>query len=261
MEIAIDEEKGIEAFRNLVKLLKTVNEEQTLRLTREGIVVRTMDPGHVLMIDLAVKPGAFSKYDVPEATDEAPLVLTLNMKDLLSRFDAIEKTGEWVKFDFDAPNQMFNIHAVRAGGGRKRKFWLNVLEPTEEDVPTPKIRHTSSARMVLSEFHRAVKDAQMVAEHMVFELTKESVSFTARGDTGGASFEANKGSEGILDIASEADSRATFTVSTLADLMSALKDVAEVLSLHLSTDMPVQLTLEDPANLDCSLYLAPCIGV
>ncbi|GAJ01482.1 unnamed protein product, partial [marine sediment metagenome] len=53
-----------------------------------------------------------------------------------------------------------------------------------------------------------------------------------------------------------------FTLSYLKDMFGQLKNLSEVVTLYLSTDMPLRIEVTpNDLNLEIDLYLAPMIGV
>jgi hypothetical protein len=74
--------------------------------------------------------------------------------------------------------------------------------------------------------------------------------------------EYDKGCDELLELKSEEDSVANFTLSYLRDMFSQLKNLSEVVTIHLATDMPLRIEVTpNDHNLEIDLYLAPMIGV
>jgi DNA polymerase III sliding clamp (beta) subunit (PCNA family) len=77
----------------------------------------------------------------------------------------------------------------------------------------------------------------------------------------GSSFsEWTRDSDDLLELKTDEDSSATFTLSYLSDIANAAGANSEVATLELSTDMPVKMEFEIPQGR-LVYYLAPCIGV
>ncbi len=247
-------QKAFTTFRAYVGLLKVVNEELTLKVDDTGIKVTGMDSSHVAMIDSKVKPGLFEAFTPSEGDG----LITINLSEFSKFLDRVEK--ETVRIDYDAEQARVNI--IARTGGRSRRFSLPILEPLEEEVPEPKIVFKSEARVLTQSVERSIKDADLVSEHIKIAIDAGMLKFDAKGDLGSAINEYTKDSEEILEIKSDEDSSANFTLSYLKDMFGQLKNLADVVTLKLSTDMPLKLEAEanDP-NLEITLYLAPMIGV
>jgi len=246
-------QKAFTVFKAYVGLLKVINEELTMRVDDTGITVLGMDPSHVAMIDSKVKPGLFEKFTPPEGDG----LITINLSEFSKFLDRVEK--ETVQIDYDAEQAKLNI--IAKTGGRNRRFSLPILEPLDEEVPRPKIFFKSEARVLTQSVSRAIKDAELVSEHIGISIEAEMLKFVGKGDVGSAINEYTKDSDEILEIKSEEDSSATYTLSYLADMFAQLKNLADVITLEMSSDMPLKIVAEpNDLNLEVTFYLAPMIG-
>ena len=248
-------QKAFTFFKGYISLLKVINDELTLQVDDTGITVMGMDPSHVAMIDSKLKAELFDEFSAPDDGTK----ITLNLGEFSKFLDRIGK-DETVKIDYDADKAKVFI-ATRTSG-RNRRFSLSVLEPLEEEIPKPKIFFKSSARILTQSVERAIKDAGLVSEWIRMAVEGETLKLDARGDMGSASNEFTKDSDEILELKSEEDSSAAYTLSYLADIFGQIKGIADVVTLELATDMPVKIQVEpNNTNLEVTLYLAPMIGV
>ena len=255
MELKIYD-KSFEAFKGFVNIVKTIVEEANLRISEDGIRVNTMDPSHVAMIDTTAKPGLFDAY----TSDEKEEPICFNVKDLGKFLDRMDKK-EQITIKTNREKAKMMIQGRK--GGLTRRFEITLLEPMEEEVPAPKITFKSKTRILTSRFERAIKDADLVSEHIAFKAEKDGeFSMSAKGELGSALSSWEKGSDEVLQMDTEEDSSATYTLNYLKDFMSALKPVADVLNVEFSDDMPLMLTAEcSSTNLEAAYFLAPCIGM
>ncbi len=240
-------------FKNFFGLLKAVNEELTLHFDDSGIRVLGMDSSHVAMVDAKILPGLFDRFEVSE------MRITVNLLEFNKFLDRIGK-DESPNIQYDAEKARLIILTKKHG--YSRRFSLSTLEPLDEEMPEPKIIFKAKARMVTESMRRAIKDAELVSEHVRFVLTEDAMKINAIGDMGSAANEYEKGSDELLELTVEEEAKATYTLSYLTSMFGALKDLAEVVTISLSTDMPMKIEAT-PAipNLEITLYLAPCIGV
>lgn len=246
--------KAFTVFRAYVGLLKALSDELTLRCDDSGISVLGMDSSHVAMIDSRVNAPFFEVYEAPEEG-----MITLNMLEFSKFLDRIEK-NENVKITHDAEQAKLVI-ATRVGG-RIRRFTLPVLEPLDEEVPKPKIYYKSEGRILTQSVDSAIKDADLVSESLKIAFRADMLQLHAHGDLGAAENEWDKGCDELLELKSEEDSVANFTLSYLGDMFGQLKNLSDVVTLHLSTDMPLRIEVTpNDHNLEIDLYLAPMIGV
>lgn len=245
--------KSFGVFKDFFGLLKILNDEVTLNVDDSGIQVIGMDPSHVAMVDAKILPGLFDKFEPSEKP------ITINLMEFNKFLDRLGKEDN-PKIQYNAEKAQLMILAKKIGF--TRRFTLSTLEPLEDEVPKPKIFFKSSGRIITQIVDRAIKDADLVSEHVKFILDKNVMKIMATGDLGSASNEFEKGSDELLELKSEEEATATFTLSYLKDMFGALKNLTDVVTIELSTDMPMKIeaTASVP-NIEVTLYLAPCIGV
>lgn len=242
----------IEPFRNLVKALSVIVDEGTFNIDEAQMKLLAMDPSHVAMVDFELPSEFFDKY-----VCEGPTRLSINVGEFQKFLDRVDK-DENVTIKLEEDKARLVIHCRR--GGHKRRFVMPILEPMDEEVPQPKIFFKSSARILTQSLRRALRDASLVSEHVKLEIAKEDIKIGATGDMGSAQSEWNRNSDELLDLKTEEDSSATFTLSYLQDIANAVASSSEVATIELSTDMPIKMNFELPQGR-LIYYLAPCIGV
>jgi proliferating cell nuclear antigen len=211
-----------------------------------------MDPSHVAMVDFEL-PREF--FDVYECEGESRL--TLNIGEFLKFLDRVSR-DEKVTISLDEDNARLTILCKR--GGHTRRFVMPVLEPLDDEVPQPKIFFKASSRILTQSVRRAIRDASLVSEHVKMEATGDGFKISAMGDMGSAMSEWEEDSDELLELKTEEESNATFTLSYLQDIVNAVAASSEVATLELSTDMPIKMNFELPQGR-LIYYLAPCIGV
>jgi proliferating cell nuclear antigen len=242
----------IDPFRNLVKALSVIVEEGTFTLNEAQLKLLAMDPSHVAMVDFEL-PGSF--FDSYECEGEPRL--SINIKEFLRFIDRVDR-DEQVRIVLNEERARLVIHCKR--GGHSRRFEMPILEPLDEEVPQPKIFFKAKARITTDAFRMAIRDANLVSEHVRVEIAKDSFKVNAEGDMGSSFSEWEKDSDDLLELKADEVSGATFTLSYLSDIANAAGANSEVAALELSTDMPIKMDFEIPQGR-LVYYLAPCIGV
>jgi len=242
----------IEPFRNLVKAVSVIIEEGCFNMTEGEMKLIAMDPSHVAMVDFELPSAFFDRY-----TCEGGAKLSINIGEFLKFLDRVEKDAQ-VKIRLDKEQARLTIRCKR--GGHTRRFAMPILEPLEEEVPSPRISFKASARILTQSLRRAIRDAVLVSEHVKLEIAGEEVKVSATGDMGSTSSVWERGADDLLELRAEEDSGATFTLSYLQDIVNAAAVSSEVATLELSTDMPIKINFELTQGR-LMYYLAPCIGV
>jgi len=242
----------IDPFRSLVKALSVIVEEGTFIMNEAQIKLLAMDPSHVAMVDFELPSSFFDTYKC-----EGEPKLSINIKEFLRFLDRVDR-DEQVKIVLNEPRARLVINCKR--GGHSRRFEMPILEPLEEEVPQPKIFFKGRARLTTDALRMAIRDANLVSEHVKVEMEEGFLKISAEGDMGSSFSEWAHDSDDILELKVDESSSATFTLSYLQDIANAAGANSEVVALELSTDMPIKMDFEIPQGR-LVYYLAPCIGV
>jgi len=242
----------IDPFRNLVKALSVIVEEGTFTMNEAQLKLLAMDPSHVAMVDFELPSSFFDKY-----VSEGEPKLSINIKEFLRFLDRVDRDEE-VRIVLNEEKARLIIHCKR--GGHSRRFEMPILEPLDEEVPQPKIFFKAKARLTTDALRMAIRDANLVSEHVKLEVEDEVFKINAEGDMGSSFSEWEKDSDDLLELKVDEDSNATFTLSYLQDIANAAGANSKVATLELSTDMPIKMDFEIPQGR-LIYYLAPCIGV
>jgi len=262
MRIGLTEPKEVKFLGDVLKLLGAVNEEMSLNITKENITAISMDNSHIAMIDMKVDKSAFGEYDV-----EKDLLLSFNINELRKRLDTVDPKEERVSIQHDPEMMKVLLDVRNPDTQRKRLLKLSLLEPLDEEVPKPKIVFHCLAKFGLDDLEQAIKDAAMVSDHIVVRIFQEGpggeankLTFEAKGDMGESFLEVNTFDKFKIGNDSK-DAQATYTTSWLAGFVGAIKPLAKQVTIELSTDMPMKLSLNGNSKITCDIFLAPCIGV
>jgi proliferating cell nuclear antigen len=242
----------IDPFRSLVKALSVIVEEGTFVMNEAQIKLLAMDPSHVAMVDFELPSTFFDSYKC-----EGEPKLSINIKEFLRFLDRVDR-DEQVRIVLNDEKARLVIHCKR--GGHNRRFEMPILEPLDEEVPQPKIFFKSKARITSDAVRMAIRDANLVSEHVKVEMVDGLLKVNAEGDMGSSFSEWETNSDDVLELKVDEDSNATFTLSYLQDIANAAGANSEVVTIELSTDMPIKMDFEIPVGR-LVYYLAPCIGV
>ena len=132
-------------FRNLIGAISSLIEEADFNANSEGIKLRSMDPSHIAMVDFEWPKTAFDSY---ECTSPTKLRLSVsNLLKLLKR----TRSDESVEIVYDDANKKLNITLK---GKIVRKFITPTLDPSTEEVPTPKVPFNARVKITARELRR-----------------------------------------------------------------------------------------------------------
>jgi proliferating cell nuclear antigen len=245
------EHRSSERFKDLLEALNALCEEVTFTVNPEGLTATQMDTSHYAMFNLKIPPSAFERWQVVDEQKFAVSVTDLVKKHLKNTYK-----DESVEISYDIERARLNI-VLKSDIVREKN--LPVLEPSDEEVPQPKIFFKAHARVLVKGLLKALKDFNELGEHVTISVKDDVLNLRQQGDFGGQSTPFEKYSDNVLELRYEEDSATTFTTSYLSKMIKALQPLSEVVNIDFSTDMPLRLSPELVSG-SLEYYLAPCIG-
>ncbi len=237
-------------FRNLLGAISSLIEEADFNATPDGIKLRSMDPSHIAMVDFEWPKAAFDSY---ECAGNTKLRLSVsNLLKLLKR----TRSDESIEIVYDEVNKKLNITLKN---NIVRKFITPTLEPSSEEVPTPKVPFNARVKITASSLKDIIDDAQAISDNVKLEVSPEKFVVRASGELSSALIELDKGSDAILEIDAKETARATYNLNYLGEIIRAGSNASEITSLEFSTNMPIKVEFEMPQQGRLLYYLAPRI--
>jgi proliferating cell nuclear antigen len=239
-------------LQNMFSAIAILVDEATFNITPDNIQLRAMDPSRVAMIDFQWPKTVFEEYQCDQ-----PQKMCINITELLKLLKRTSK-DETIELTLTPESPKLNITIT---GRYTRTFNMPTLEPQEEEVPTPKITFKVTAKTTTDGLRQAIEDAQLVSDHVRVEADAEKLVLHAAGDLMGATIELRKGSDALLDLQVQEPSKATFSLSYLAEIIKAASATSEIATLQFAKDMPIQIDFHQPKEGKLTFFLAPRIEV
>jgi len=237
-------------WKNLMAAVSTLVDEATFKVDKNGIRLRAMDPSHVAMVDFEMPGNTFQEYICDQ-----PIDVCINMSEMLKLLKSI---GSEETLEISTDNEGRQLELVLRGV-YVRKFVMPTLEIAEEEAPTPKIDFNTIVKMTSNSLKQTMDDALAVSDNVRLEATPEKLVFKAIGDLGSATVEFSKDSEAVLSLEVREDSKATFSLNYLSEIVKAGAATSDVVDIEFSTNMPVRLNFGLPEERRLAYYLAPRI--
>ncbi|MDN5320830.1 MAG: proliferating cell nuclear antigen [Thermococcaceae archaeon] len=237
---------GAKDFASLIDTASNLIDEAAFKVTEEGISMRAMDPSRVVLIDLNLPAGIFTKYEV-----EAEETIGINM----DHFKKILKRGK-SKDILILKKGEENFLEVTLEGTAKRTFRLPLIEVEELELELPELPFTVKAVVLGEVLKEAVKDASLVSDSIKFIARPNEFIMRAEGETQEVEIKLTLEDEGLLDLEVEEETKSAYGVSYLADMVKGIGKADEVV-LRFGNEMPLQMDypIRDEGRL--TFLLAP----
>jgi proliferating cell nuclear antigen len=237
-------------WKNLIGAIATLVDEASFDADVEGIKLIAMDPSHVAMVDFEWPKTIFEEYVCDE-----PTKLCINVSEMLK---LLRRVGGDESINLELEEKTARLK-MTLKSKYTRVFRMATLEPSTEEVPTPKISFNSTVKITTTCMRNAVDDAATVSDHIQFETSDDTFTIQASGDLGSVTIDVGKESEEILGFEVKEASKSMFSLSYLSEMVKAASSVSDIVTIEFSTDMPVRLNFELPQSGRLQYYLAPRI--
>ena len=231
-------------WKLIMNVVSTIVEEPSFEANAEGIQFRGMDPSHVAMIDLNWPNASFEKYEC-----DKEFKLTLRIEELSK---LIKRAKQNNSISISAEDDEYLI--VKLENGRKREFQIRLIESSQSPQQVPKLALDSKIVIDKGVFE------DTLADHITIETNNDEIKFIGNGDAGKAEITLNKSDEGVSEISSKVESKATYSLQYLLSILKAIGTTAETISIEYSNKMPfkIEFRLGEVGGY-INFYLAPRI--
>jgi len=243
LEIEIEDAK---AWKSCIDSIVNLIDEGSFEITSNGISLKAMDPSQIAMVSFSIPKSAFSSYKIDETTK-----LGINF-DSMSKILARSRGKDKLKMMLDE-----NKLVLEFLGEDKRSFKLPLINVQEGAQKEPRIEFDAVVKIKAGQFKEILGDAALLSSHIVLEASSKGFSVEVHGDSGDLRVERDKTGEATQHIEVKKDSRATFPLQFMEDMVKACPDDG-VLSLNLKTNSPIKVEYSI-GEAKLVYYLAPRI--
>jgi len=141
-----------------------------------------------------------------------------------------------------------------------RKFALPVLSLTEEELPSiDQLEFKAKVEIASDAFKKAIEDAKLVSDEVIFEATKDKLIIKAEGEISSTEIEFSKDQESLFDLQiAEGEEKvvARYPLDYLRNMAIAAR-VADYVTIEWSTDYPAKLTFKETDKVILEFVVAP----
>ena len=217
-------------FKSLIEMLSKMLDEAALTFSEDGMKIRAMDPANIALVDVYYPKEAFTEYEIEEE-GECGINLAVALK-LLKRV----KRGERLEIKVEDENVELSVIGVV-----KRSYTIKNLEVAKPEIPEASLTLKSKVTLLVDPLKQALKDLEIVGDQVVLELNNEEKTLIVYSPSETKyAMKITSSSGAVIDIASEEDSKSTYSVDYLLNVISLAK-VADTVTLEFSSKMPLRM--------------------
>ena len=221
-------------WKTCIGAMVSLIEQAAFKFTQEGVRVKAMDPSHVALVDFELPAPAFEEYKVKQ-----PKVLGISLTEM-NKIMARAKAEDELTIELDEEK---NRLSLTFKGASTRRFSLPLMDISEAELPEPKLQFTATADLAAGVIQDGLKDAEIVSDHVKFELNEDGFSIFAESDRGTTELKVRKGDEALPKLNVKQASGAMYNIKYLSDMTKAASP-SETITINLGTDLPIQLDFQ-----------------
>ena len=235
-------------LQEVIDAAHAIVDECRIHLDTDELVIRAVDPANVAMVDENVSVDAFEAYD----TDCGEIGINLERLDEV--VGIADNDDDLVQFDLDPKTRKLDVQVNAV------EYTLALIDPeairAEPDIPDLDL--PAAVSVDEAEFKRAIRAADMVADHITLQVDEHEECFIAKaeGDTDDVDLEI-AGDD--LEDADWGSAYSLFSLDYLKDLRKPIP-TDTVVRMRLGEEFPAKLTFElADGAVDVEFMLAPRI--
>ncbi len=234
-------------WKYLIDSLAALIDEASFVADSEGLKLRALDPSRIAMVDLVVPREAFEDYQV----EDGEVKIGVNFDDL-NKVVKRGKADERIVFEVKEGRLR-----VRLLGKAERSFSLPLIDIVGEELPTPKVTFTVTAKMLSDTLRDSLTDAELVSDYIRFVGDEQGLTLQAKSDKGEveARFTLEAGS--LLDYEVSEPASALYNLGYLTDILKKAVRVSDIVTVEFATNKPLCLTFDITGGGTLKYYLAP----
>ena len=232
-------------WKSCVESIRSLVEEGTFNITKEGISLRAMDPSGISMVSFFIPNKAFSKYNI-----DKDVSIGLDLDNLSKILNSARDDEQLV---LKEGGKKLEVRFVGAHG--TRRYTVPMIDVRAGADKEPKIAFESHVEVNGDALKAILSDADPLSTYVSFKTDKNSFVVAAKGDPG----ELEEEHVGNTDVITKLDvtkpSAATFNLEFLSRIMKGCPAAASVqLSLKNQEPIKIDYKIGDAA---VAYYLAP----
>ncbi len=239
---------SLDDAKNLKYIIESVSDlvdEAVLFLKRDMLSMEACDPSLVCKVELDLQSSFFTDY---KATEERTIGLSMSALRKVSRRILL---GDGMFMELNGGTMDFTLQS-----SIERQFQCMLLEAQEEVLPTIDVEYPVFIDMDVSVFKEGVRDAAIVANSVLFEVTPEEMIISAEGDTERARIRITNTCESVKEFRVKKACCSRFNLGYLVSFLhsSYISDNVHIYmgdkNMPLRIDFPVE-------GMRLTFYLAP----
>lgn len=235
-------------LKDSISIIADLVSEARLKLTKDGIEMKAMDPANVAMVIFRLLSSSFTEYELENDID-----LGINLqsfKQILRR----ATPSDTLVLEAGKDNKL----KIQLRGTSVRTFSLPIIEMDDREQREPSLNFSTTVTIPSSAFADAIADADIVAESVLLRAEPEMFSILAQGEQSHAQIDMKPSDTTKIKSSTKVDVKSKYSIEYLKKMIATGK-VADNVDINFSQDYPLRLDYRVVDRLSISFVLAPRI--
>ena len=218
-----------EVLKSIIDVASPLVNEAKFNISSKGISLKAVDPAHVAMVDLVVKPKAFDEFKA----DEMELGLDLDKLEGIMR---LASSSDIISLEYDEDAHRL---IIKIGNLVRRMGLIDTA-----GMPDPKIPNLNlPAKVVIksSELNQGVRASEAVSDHIALSIDADTFELFAEGDTDTVNLKLPK--DLLLELSTPEKCKSLFSIDYFSNMIKSVKS-DEQITILLGNDNPIKVEFD-----------------
>lgn len=254
--------KTSEIWKSISSAIMTIIDEALFDAGPQGITFRSMDPSHIVLIDINWPSSAFEKYHCDS---------TIKFGVRIDEFSKIIKranANDSIEIGVVLDNSSLNIKTQ--GDGYLRNYKMRLIESTGNTSPLPQMTFDSKIVTGIETLDKILCDVGAISEKITLDSSssgistnKKTVIFSGDSDRGEARVtidaDDDKSKVELLEeITIKENSKSTYNIDFISKIIRAIgHQSSNLVTIEYSSNKPLRLEFLLSGMVKLQFYLAP----
>lgn len=239
---SLDDAKDL---KYIIESISDLVDEAVFFLREDMLSMEACDPSLVCKIELDLRSSFFNEY---YATEKRTIGLSMNALRKISRRIRL---GDGMSMELNGGSMDFTLK-----GPIQRQFQCLLIEAQEDILPQIKAEYPVFIEMDVGVFKEGIRDAAIVTNSVLFEVTPDELVISAEGDTERARIRIAKSSESVKKFVCTEACCSRFNLGYLTSFLHS-SYVSERVHIYMG-DKNTPLRIDFPVEgMRLTFYLAP----
>ncbi|NHV05868.1 MAG: hypothetical protein HA495_00860 [Thaumarchaeota archaeon] len=238
--------KDSEILRDALKVVSSISDEAPIKVSKDSVILRTLDLSEVSMIDIVIPSQSFEEYEVKNEN-----AYVIKVEDALKLLKHATKNP--IALTFQQNKLLAEIRS-----SPPRKFSLSVFQSEKKDLPLPKVSYKISFKTELDIIKEVVEVGKGRSDRIEFETKNGKVKISTKSEDMVYEVELSPEDGTLKEPNIEEEGSAKYDIGRIYQFISSFKPLSDV-SINFGKDLPLKITGEIWEGIPLNYFLAALV--